>query len=53
MVFSGGRPEDGAVRPAGVCGTVAPPLRRTTTWIEVVTAGRSAQVRAGLPLRWE
>jgi DNA-directed RNA polymerase specialized sigma24 family protein len=32
---------------------VVPPLSRTTTWIEVVTAGRSAQARARLPLRWE
>jgi Sigma-70 region 2 len=32
---------------------VMPPLSRTTTWIEVVTTGRSAQVRARLPLRWE
>jgi hypothetical protein len=32
---------------------VIPPLSRTTTWIDVVTTGRSAQVRATLPLRWE
>jgi hypothetical protein len=32
---------------------VIPPLSRTTTWIDVVTTGRSAQVRARLPLRWE
>jgi hypothetical protein len=24
-----------------------------TTWIEVVTTGRSAEARARLPLRWE
>ena len=32
---------------------VVPPLSRATTWIEVVTTGRSAQVCARLPLRWE
>jgi hypothetical protein len=32
---------------------VVPPLSRATTWIEVVTTGRSAQVIARLPLRWE
>jgi Sigma-70 region 2 len=32
---------------------VIPPLSPTTTWIDVVTTGRSAQVRARLPLRWE
>jgi hypothetical protein len=29
---------------------VVPPLSRTTTWIEVVTTSRSAEVRARLPL---
>jgi hypothetical protein len=32
---------------------VVPPLSRATTGIEVVTTGRSAQVIARLPLRWE
>ena len=32
---------------------MVPPLSRATTCIEVVTTGRSAQVRARLPLRWE
>ena len=30
-----------------------PPLSRATAWIEVHAAGRSAQARATLPLRWE
>ncbi len=32
---------------------VVPPLSRATAWIEMLTAGRSAQVRATLPLRWQ
>jgi sigma-70-like protein len=32
---------------------VIPPLTRATAWIEVSAAGRSAQARATLPLRWE
>ena len=32
---------------------VIPPLTRATAWIEVHAAGRSAQARATLPLRWE
>ena len=32
---------------------VIPPLSRATAWIEVHAAGRSAQARATLPLRWE
>lgn len=32
---------------------VMPPLSRTTTWIEVLAAGKSAEVRATVPLRWE
>jgi hypothetical protein len=32
---------------------VVPPLSRGTAWIEVRAAGRSAQARAVLPLRWE
>ena len=32
---------------------VVPPLSRGITWIEVLAAGRSAQARAVLPLRWE
>jgi hypothetical protein len=32
---------------------VIPPLTRATAWIEVYAAGRSAQARATLPLRWE
>ena len=32
---------------------VIPPLSHATTWIEVVTTGRSAEARARLPLRWE
>jgi hypothetical protein len=30
-----------------------PRLNRGTAWIDVVAAGRSAEVRAGLPLRWK
>jgi len=29
-----------------------PALARATVWIEVVAAGRSAEVRATVPLRW-
>ncbi len=32
---------------------VIPPLSRTTTAIQVITTGRSAEARARLPLRWE
>jgi hypothetical protein len=32
---------------------IVPPLDRGTARIEVVAAGRSAEVRARLPLRWE
>jgi len=32
---------------------VVPALSRATTWIEVITTGRSAEARARLPLRWE
>jgi hypothetical protein len=32
---------------------VIPPLSRTTTWIEVLAAGPSAQARATLPVRWQ
>jgi hypothetical protein len=32
---------------------VVPPLSRATAWIELHAAGRSAQARATLPLRWE
>ena len=32
---------------------VVPPLSQATTWIEVLAAGRSAEVRATLPLRWQ
>ncbi len=32
---------------------VVPPLSRATTWIEVLAAGQSAEVRATLPLHWE
>src|SRR5208282_642951 len=31
---------------------LVPPLPRSATWIEVLAAGRSAQVRVGLSLRW-
>jgi hypothetical protein len=31
---------------------LVPPLARSTAWIEVLAAWRSAQVRASLPLRW-
>ena len=31
---------------------LVPPLPRSATWIEVLAAGRSAQVRARLTLRW-
>ncbi len=32
---------------------VMPPLSHRTTWIEVLLAGQSAEVRATLPLRWQ
>ena len=32
---------------------ILPPLDRGTTWIDVVAAGQSAEVRATLPLRWK
>jgi len=32
--------------------TLAPPLPRSTAWVEVVASGRSGDVRARLPLRW-
>jgi hypothetical protein len=32
---------------------VLPPLSRATAWIDVLAAGRSAQVRVTLPLRWQ
>jgi hypothetical protein len=32
---------------------LVPSLSRTATWIETITIGQSAQVRARLPLRWE
>jgi hypothetical protein len=32
--------------------TLAPPLPRSTGWVEVVAGGRSSEVRARLPLRW-
>jgi len=31
---------------------LVPPLTRSTTWIEVLAGGRSAEVRTKLPLRW-
>ena len=31
---------------------LVPPLPRSTTWVEVLAGGRSAEVRAKLPLRW-
>jgi hypothetical protein len=49
---------DYAPRPLGDNGEVtleleiAPPLEAGTQWIDVVAAGRSAQVRARLPVRW-
>jgi hypothetical protein len=50
-----------ATRPAGWYGVpgeytlrlqLTPSLARSTAWIEVLVAGRSAEVRAKLPLRW-
>jgi hypothetical protein len=32
---------------------VVPPLSRDTDQIEVIAAGRSAEVRAILPVRWQ
>jgi hypothetical protein len=32
---------------------VVPPLSRADAWIELLAAGRSAGVRATLPLHWE
>jgi len=31
---------------------VLPPLGRDTSWVEVIVAGRSAEARVTLPLRW-
>jgi hypothetical protein len=31
---------------------LVPPLTRSTPWVEVLAGGRSAEVRATLPLRW-
>jgi hypothetical protein len=31
---------------------LVPPLPRSTPWVEVLAGGRSAEVRARLPLRW-
>ncbi len=31
---------------------LTPPLPRSTAWVEVLAGGRSAEVRATLPLRW-
>ncbi len=32
---------------------VVPPLSRATTWIELLAAGQSAEIRATVPLAWE
>jgi Sigma-70, region 4 len=32
---------------------VLPPLSRAATWIDVLAAGHSAEVRVTLPLRWQ
>jgi hypothetical protein len=32
---------------------IVSPLDRGTAWIDMVTAGQSAELRATLPLRWE
>jgi hypothetical protein len=32
---------------------LVPPLSRATTWIEMLAAGQSGQLRATLPLRWQ
>ena len=32
---------------------IRPPLDRSTTWIDVVATGQSAEARATLPLRWK
>ena len=32
---------------------LVPPLTRSATWIEVLAAGRSAEVRARLPVHWQ
>ncbi len=32
---------------------VVPPLSRASSWIEVLTAGQSAEVRATLSLSWQ
>jgi hypothetical protein len=29
-----------------------PPLPQSTTWVEVLAGGRSAEVRTRLPVRW-
>jgi len=59
---SGGRWH--AARPAGWYGAgprsreyavrlrLVPPLPQSTTWVEVLAGGRSAEVRTKLPLRW-
>ncbi len=43
-------PGDGSERALTL--RLAPPLARSTPWIEVLAGGRSAEVRAKLPLRW-
>ena len=32
---------------------VIPPLSHATAWIDVLAAGRSAEARATLPVRWQ
>lgn len=32
---------------------LVPPLARSATWIEVLATGRSAEVRARLPVHWQ
>ena len=32
---------------------LVPPLTRSATWIEVLAAGRSVEVRARLPVHWQ
>jgi hypothetical protein len=50
-VIGGRRPSGAGERALTL--RLVPPLARSTSWIEVLACGRSAEVRARLPLRWD
>jgi len=50
LILGGRRPGGAGERALTL--RLVPPLARSTPWIEVLAGGRSAEVRAGLPLRW-